>query len=134
MVRNHDVGILGFIREDGEQRLVSAGPLVWSDRDGRGALIAFDLGDGDLTVAEVVRAVGTLIQRPGHFGLDARPVGRIIETYEYSGVTPGCARYPHPDHVAVNEALRRHDFGARAQLSSTCSLDPATATADRSET
>lgn len=111
-------------RDDDGTIVPSAGASAWVDAQGRGALVAFDLGDGDLTQEEVSWAVSSVLDDRAAFGLDTdRSVGRVIGAYSYFGSVEGCFPYPHPDHAAVAHALTVTDLGAREQLYATCGLD-----------
>ena len=95
---------------------------VWLDELERGAIVAFDLGDGDLTEAEVVWAVSSVLDDPSLVGVDdSRSSAGVIGTF--ANIDELCTRYPHPDHVAVHDALWTVDFGAGFQAAATCGLD-----------
>jgi hypothetical protein len=98
---------------------------VWLDTRGRGALVMFDLGDGDLTPAEVTWAVRTVQRHRGALGLDTRLPGREVIGAYANKRDHACFIYAHPDHLAVRAALSHHDFGVRYQAGATCSTDPA---------
>lgn len=114
------------MRDDGGTLVPSTSADVWHDADGRGSLVAFDLGDGDLTTAEVEWAVRAVLDDRETFGIGDQPVGRMLGAYSYAGDAAGCFPYPHPDHAAVADVLADVDLGAASQSWSTCSLDPAT--------
>jgi hypothetical protein len=96
---------------------------VWEDAEGRGAVVFFDLGDGDLTPEEASWAIRSVIDRRGEWGLDAENrVASILGAF--ANVESPCFPYPHPDHIAVHEALWNTDFGAGSQIAATCFLNP----------
>lgn len=105
---------------------------VWVDSSDRGALVSFDLGDGDLTADEVAWALETVRDHREDLGLDTElPESGIIGASFANRDHPDCFAYDHPDHHAVHEALYEHDFGAGPQTAATCRSDPR---ADRFET
>lgn len=99
---------------------------IYEDTEGRGALVVFDLGDGDLTSEEVSWAVRAVLDEfvPSLAPADARVSGIVGGYSTPEGGFPGCFAYPHPDHLAVDEALWSTDFGAGFQASATCATDP----------
>ncbi len=111
-------------RESGDQcTQVNLGADVWLDRRQRGALIAFDLGDANLTEAEVEWAMTQLRDQPAKFGIDPeRPDGYVVSGY-YNDGDPDCFEYPHADHQAVASVVDSVDLGLGLQLVATCS-DP----------
>lgn len=99
---------------------------VWVDRQGRGAVVMLNLGDGDLTADEVRWGVATVIANRQVLGLDTvLPNGGIFGSFANSRYD--CFSYPHPDHIAVHDALWSTDFGAGPQLAATCEDDPSRA-------
>lgn len=96
---------------------------VWTDKQGRGVLIDFDLGDGDLTSAKVTWAMRTVLDNRAEFGIDpALPDDGLVGAYSNLGDS-GCFVYRHGDHAAVAAALRTSDFGLRGQQVATCRTD-----------
>lgn len=118
-----DTGDVEIGRDDDGLITVNPDALVWQDADGRGALVAFDLGDGDLTEAEAAWAAGQVVADPGAFGLLERDPDRVLGAYYYPGDAEGCFPYPHPDHAAVAEAVLSTDL-APEQRHATCAADP----------
>lgn len=97
---------------------------VWKDTQDRGAVVFFNLGDGDLTSAETAWAVQTLIQHRADWGLAPDlDIRAVVGAFANDGSSP-CFAYPHPDHLAVHDALWNVDFGVGPQLGATCYLDP----------
>ncbi|WP_022890829.1 hypothetical protein [Agromyces italicus] len=95
---------------------------VWTDRHDRGAVVFFDLGDGDVTSDEVTWALRSLIERRAELGLEGdERIASLIGAF--ANDSQPCFSYPHPDHVAVHEALWSTDFGVGPQLGATCFLD-----------
>ena len=111
---------------DARTALVSSG-------DGGLTLVAFDLGDGDVTEAEAAWAVRTVLDRPQAFGLPDLPWGEVVgATYAWGAAgssvgdvdADGCFAYPHPDHVATARALDDLEVApARRVLVATCAAD-----------
>lgn len=95
---------------------------VWLDRQGRGAVVFFDLGDGDATAEEVAWAVQSTIRHGAEWGFADAPFGPVIGAFANDSAP--CVSYPHPDHVAVHTALWEVDFGVGPQLGATCFVDP----------
>ena len=92
---------------------------VFHDELGRGAVVFFNLGDGDLTAPEATLAIETLLSSREEWGLAAeRPVGPIVGAFANDGTR--CFSYPHPDHLVVRDVLWNIDFGAGPQLGATC--------------
>ena len=101
---------------------------VWTDRQGRGALVDFDLGDGDLTPAKVAWAMRTVLSSKQALGLNtALPDDGVVGAYS-NPAEQGCFVYTHSDHAAVDDALRDTDFQLRMQAVATCGTDPGTTT------
>lgn len=100
---------------------------VWLDKSDRGALIAFNSGDGDLTEGETTWAVDLVLNQPDLFGLpDPASDTQAWGAYAYSGSEPGCAQYPNTDHKIVATVLSAHRLEVERQGYSSCSLDEST--------
>ncbi len=115
-------------RMDGEDNQVCDASVrdvrVWLDSEDRGAVIFFNLGDGDLTVDNVELALRTLLDSREDWGLAPElEVGTLVGAFANDG-SKWCFSYPHPDHLAVHEALRNIDFKVGPQMGATCFLDP----------
>lgn len=92
----------------------------------RGAIVAFDLGDGDLTEEETRWALRTTIDNREALGIDASlPVERVIAAAYYwdDASFAGCLAYPHPDHKAVADAVYAGGFGVSDRAGATCAGD-----------
>ncbi|MGN7798306.1 cell wall-binding repeat-containing protein [Leifsonia sp. 22587] len=101
---------------------------VWTDRQGRGALVDFDLGDGDLTPAKVDWAMRTVLAQKAALGIDGSlPDAGVVGAYSNLDAK-GCFVYTHTDHAAVDDALRQSDFTLRLQAVATCRTDPGAST------
>lgn len=109
-------------RDDDGRSVAPADPLVWLDEQDRGALVAFDLGDGDLTAQEVRWAAQQVVQDPTLFGLHDQQPDRVLGAYYYDGHAPGCFEYPRKDHGAVADVITSADL-APEQLYATCAND-----------
>ncbi|EPR76632.1 hypothetical protein ADILRU_1117 [Leifsonia rubra CMS 76R] len=99
---------------------------LYRDLDDRGALLVFDLGDGDLSNAEVEWALRATLDTfvPELLGDGARVAGIVGGYSTPDNGYAGCFAYPHPDHLAVDRVLWATDFGAGFQTSATCATDP----------
>ena len=96
---------------------------VWLDAADRGAVVFFDLGDGDLTEGEAAWALRALIANRAPWGLDdVNRIGALIGAFANDSAP--CYVYPHPDHLAVHQVLWDVDFGVGPQVGATCFLDP----------
>lgn len=112
--------------DEADDCIVSTTVDVYRDLDGRGSLVVFDLGDADLTDAEVAWALRAVLDElADELVPDGVRVAGIIGSYSTpaSGFV-SCFSYPHPDHLAVDRVLYSIDFGAGFQASSTCATDP----------
>lgn len=93
--------------------------LVWTDNKDRGAVVVFNVGDGDVEVAEVELALRTLLDNRESWGLEPQvPVASMVGAFANAGTR--CYSYPHPDHLAVEAALWNTNFGQGPQLGATC--------------
>lgn len=100
--------------------------LVFHDTEGRGAVVFFNLGDGDLNTDRIAMAVGQLLEQRNEWSLRPDlPVSGLFGAYAHRGSVYPCFDYPHPDHLAVHDALWSIDFKSGVQVSATCTLDPA---------
>lgn len=107
---------------------------VWANADG--ARVAFDLGDrgypidlnpDPLTADKVIRAIQVLRSHRKQWGLPALPDGGILAAVPNPGeVETGsdCPTDPHPDHLAVADALYEVAQGAGPQFGAACPSDP----------
>lgn len=117
------------VREDvdaGEAEGGSFGDEVWlwRDLDDRGAVLMFDLGDGQLTEATVRWAIERVLAQRETWNLAPTvPVRSIVGAFS-NYESDLCYTYPHVDHLAVEQALYNHDFGVGPQLGATCLRDP----------
>jgi hypothetical protein len=98
-------------------------PDVYVDRGGRGALVVFDLGDADLTPAEVRWAVETVRDNRAALGINADLPGKFLLGAYYNASNKACAIYANPDHRAVHVALWNVNFGFTWQAAATCGKD-----------
>lgn len=93
-------------RDDGGELVHDPTAQVWLDEPGRGALVAFNAGDGDLTSDETQWALDLVLQEPELFGLpNIDGPQEVWGSYWYAGDTTECAVYPHPDHRAIADYL-----------------------------
>jgi hypothetical protein len=111
----------GVVSCDDDLRRVS----TWVDTAGRGAIVSFNLGDGDLTSAEATWALQRVVDSRAELSIDTDlPIRAMIGAFANGDY--GCYPYPHPDHVAVHDALWRTEYGPWPRLAASCLLDPAT--------
>jgi len=98
---------------------------VLVDSRGRGAIVMFNLGDGDLTEAEAVWAVETVRDNRAGLGLNATlPDYNLLGTFANNTTySDGCKVYPHNDHRSVHLALYKTDFHMKYQSAATCAMD-----------
>lgn len=89
------------------------------------AVVLFDLGDGNLTRCEVEWALGQVRALRGTVLPDLPEQGVVAAGFLNEGFA-GCFPYAHPDHRAVQQAVRLTDFAAGPQTGRTCSADPDT--------
>lgn len=97
---------------------------VWLDRGGRGALVAFDLGDGDLTTREAIWAVRTVKMYRARLGLDTTLRNGSLIAAAFYNENFGCVTYSSADHLAVQRAVRDGSFHMGPRLGPTCRDDP----------
>jgi hypothetical protein len=94
---------------------------VWTNEEG--ARVTFDLGDGNLTTDEVVAAVHDVRANRAAWGIEVLPESGILANVPHADADEAyCPADPHPDHVAVQEALYGTDLGAGPQYGKTCAL------------
>jgi putative cell wall-binding protein len=106
------------------QTVTDASAKVWVDREHRGALVAFDLGDRGITPAKAAWAIRTVMANRAALGLDtALPNYAVVGAYSNADDTD-CAIYTHPDHLAMAQAIRTTDFGVVVQATATCGTSP----------
>ncbi|WP_099331813.1 hypothetical protein [Actinomyces minihominis] len=92
---------------------------VWLDSANRGAVVFFNLGDGDLTPEEVTFAVEILLSSRAEWGLAPElPMASLVGAFSNTGTR--CYSYPHPDHAAIRSALWDTNFHSGPQLGATC--------------
>lgn len=97
---------------------------VWTDAEGRGAVVAFDLGDGDLTRGEVTWAIQTTKANREALGIDARVPVRGLVGAAFANTSYDCVGFEDPDHVAVHKALYNNNYFVDYQAAPTCADDP----------
>lgn len=96
---------------------------VYVDRQGRGAAVFFDLGDGDLTEQEVVWAIKTTMNNRQALGINTTlPNYNLLGTF-YNKNYSQCVVYAHPDHYSVHRAIYHHKFDVNYQSAATCRTD-----------
>lgn len=96
---------------------------IWHDKEDRGSVVFFNLGDGDLEEHEVEWALRSLVDNHENWFEVEAPVHSIVGSFA-SPANARCYGYPHPDHMAIHNVLWNVNFGAGPQLAATCFLDP----------
>ncbi|MBE1876382.1 hypothetical protein [Myceligenerans pegani] len=96
---------------------------VWLDQQGRGAVVSWDLGDGDLTAAEADWAIRTTLAERDALGLPVQDVHNALGGFSNTGQYD-CHVYAHNDHRAVHVALWSGSYGIRYHAGATCADDP----------
>jgi hypothetical protein len=98
----------------------------------KGARVIFNLGDNDLTPAEVIWALQAVRANKSSLGIPALPEHEVMAAAFYNATAPGsgvpqyagCDYYGHPDHHAIHAALWNTHVGAGPQYGRTCDADP----------
>lgn len=96
---------------------------IWRDVEERGAVVSFNLGDGDLEEPEVEWALRSLLDNQEQWFEVAAPARSLVGSFA-SPATARCYSYPHSDHAAIHETLWNVNFEVGPQLAATCFLDP----------
>ena len=91
-------------------------------------LVWFNLGDGDLTPAEVQWAITTVLNNKSSFSIndELADSGIVGASYFNSTSASSCSGYRHSDHGAVQTALKTKNFNVGWQAAPTCAADPET--------
>jgi LmbE family N-acetylglucosaminyl deacetylase len=97
-----------------------------------GARVIFDLGDTDLTSAEVIWALQAVRTNRAQLSIPRLPEFEVLAAAFYNATAPGsgtpaysdCDYYGHPDHHAIHAALWNTHVGAGPQYARTCDSDP----------
>jgi len=92
--------------------------VVQNDTQNRGALVSFNLGDGDLTEPEVDWALDTVLANKAEFGIPNLPVKNMVASF--ANTSDPCVKYTHLDHRNVHLALYNRTYPVPAQLGATC--------------
>jgi len=92
--------------------------VVQNDVQNRGALVSFNLGDGDLAEPEVDWAIDTVLANKAEFGIPNLPVKNMVASFANS--SDPCVIYSHSDHRNVHLALYHRTYPVPAQLGATC--------------
>lgn len=90
-----------------------------------GAVVWFNLGDGDLSKEEAEWAITTVRDNRAALGIDSSLPSHSLIGASYSNPGfDGCFLYDHPDHWAVQLALWTTDYGVGQQTAPSCRNDP----------
>ena len=97
--------------------------------DSKGKVLFFNLGNQDLSKAEVIWALQSIINNRSILGLPDIPFRSMIGPFSHtiSNKYANCQTYDHVDHYAVHDALYNYDFGMPSpslQAAATCASDP----------
>lgn len=95
---------------------------VWADD--LGARVAFDLTDGKLTPAQVVKGIELLRVRRRHWGIHVLPESQIASVAFHNTEHVCSESYVHTDHKAVQDGIYGHSFSVPQRLGVTCEGDP----------
>ena len=100
---------------------------VYGSTNNMGNVLFFNMGDGDLTSAEVSWAVQAIKANPASFGIPTNlPFYNALGGYANTAYS-GCTLYNHPDHKAIHTSLYSVNFGFTGyQSAGTCRTDPDT--------
>jgi hypothetical protein len=110
-------------QDGGAPYAASRAPLVFLDRQGRGAAVFYDLGDGDLTEQEVVWAIKTTMDNRAALGINSTlPNYNILGGFS-NKYYANCAVYDHPDHYSLHRAIYHYKFAVVYQSAATCRAD-----------
>lgn len=112
-------------RDDNGTLLVDTTARVYNSTNGMGNAVVFNLGDGDLTQAEVDWAIRAVKNNPSLFGIPAGiPFYNALGAFANSKY-PNCNVYSHADHKSIHTALYNTDYGFTGyQTAATCATDP----------
>ena len=98
---------------------------VYADRLGRGILILFNLGDGDLKEEEIKWMLNAVKEMPELFGMSSHTVFKeFVASSYYNDSFSSCFVYQHADHLALAKTVQNNDFGMGDQFLSTCASNP----------
>lgn len=97
---------------------------VWLDKEDRGAVLMFNLGDGDLLEEEVEWAVRATLEEGEKWGLNVFDDSPALISAFSNFDSQRCFTYPHEDHLAVEQALWDIDYDVGPQVGATCFADP----------
>ncbi len=94
-----------------------------------GKVLFFNLGNNDLTTAEAVWALKSIMNRRSTLGLPNLPFYTMIGPFSHttSNSYPNCQIYDHIDHYAIHDALFNYNLGMPTpsfQAAATCATDP----------
>ena len=94
-----------------------------------GKVLFFNLGNNDLTTAEAVWALKSIMNRRSTLGLPNLLFYTMIGPFSHttSNSYPNCQIYDHIDHYAIHDALFNYDLGMPTpsfQAAATCATDP----------
>jgi hypothetical protein len=115
-----------LVRRDGDIEEPADRRARVFDGGEQGMVVFFDMGDGDLTEAEVRWVMDTVLANRAALGIPNLPWNRLIGASFYHDATyADCVDYPHPDHKAVHLTLWNERFSEFSQqLAPTCQQDP----------
>ena len=98
---------------------------VWVDSLNRGAVVVFNVGEGDQTQPEVTWAIQTVLNNRKTLGLNSTlPNDLLLGGYFNNVAGNGCNFYENTDHLAVHRAIRYVRYNVREQGAAACSVNP----------
>jgi hypothetical protein len=98
---------------------------VWVDALNRGAVVVFNVGEGDQTQPEVTWAIQTVLNSRVALGLNSTlPNDLLLGGYFNNVAGNGCAFYDNADHLAVHRAIRYVRYNVREQGAAGCAVNP----------
>lgn len=111
-------------REDNGNTYTSRTARVYNATNGRGKVIFFNLGDGDLKKEEVRWAIAAVRANKSALGIPNYGERNALGAFRNNVSGIGCDVYDHPDHASIHTALFTYDMIAGRQHGRTCSNDP----------
>ena len=112
-----------LIQDNSAKVFYSSSEPFASNNSAKGRVIFFNLGDGDLTQAEVDWAIRSIRDNPSLYGLPSIPFYNIVGPYSNARYS-NCYHYDHGDHRVIHQSLWNTNFNVSWQAGATCASDP----------